>query len=442
MCSIDSRLIGSGEMVWSYRLNCSGLPFVILHPQKELLYYVASRTLQALNTSNGAKVYETTLGSNGTSLTFNQFTQKILVTHADQMSTILSSFDYNLNVNWTKTFQNPLNSFPLVGYLNEIYLVLSNSSLLILDGVGGSLLNIVNSNSIGLQLVADFQGSDFLILKSTSDSLWMNIGPNGKIISQGSLCQHCDVLAISNSIPNGPEFIVSTFNNSFVLSWNGTGVTQLKTLPKLLNAVVIYPVIYGITMQDGVPVVNSMSFTNTSFDWNMPLGEQNGSDYKLSINTDGSFYVSTKYQLAHFVACGGHGTLKGSLYNLTCECQEGWLTEDCSLAYCNTTSCNAHQVCNTSSHFCECLTNYYGKNCDIFCNDATTCLSHGSCTINGTCHCHMLWIGPSCSEVWLWVIVCMGYGIIVITFITMLFCMIRLKDCRKKEEEKSLIFLK
>jgi len=114
--------------------------------------------------------------------------------------------------------------------------------------------------------------------------------------------------------------------------------------------------------------------------------------------TDRTLYVVTQTQLVMMTYesncpndCSNHGVCDYG----NCTCDEGWLTEDCSVKRCDY-DCNNHGTC--ANGLCICFSNYTGFNCSQrqCIND---CSGHGSCTNepNYLCVCAGGWSGIDCS---------------------------------------------
>ncbi|EFC47167.1 predicted protein [Naegleria gruberi] len=106
-------------------------------------------------------------------------------------------------------------------------------------------------------------------------------------------------------------------------------------------------------------------------------------------------------------ACGGQGVCFD--YN-SCECEEGYFGQDCSLRLCFGTLsneselvCSGNGKCNDTDT-CQCNDGYFSTQCEIttcfgiLSNDTSVCSSHGNCSSWNNCSCLEGYYGIYCNE--------------------------------------------
>ena len=106
--------------------------------------------------------------------------------------------------------------------------------------------------------------------------------------------------------------------------------------------------------------------------------------------------LSTVFAECHILNfCSGHGRC---IAGITCQCDVGWLTADCSVPVCDTVSeCLGHGTC-VSPNVCQCQDGWTGTDCSVYtCKDLSNCLPGGRCIGPNQCLCQEGWNGRDCS---------------------------------------------
>lgn len=93
-----------------------------------------------------------------------------------------------------------------------------------------------------------------------------------------------------------------------------------------------------------------------------------------------------------------NGIEHGSWNNVTdtCDCNPGYLGDDCQFKCEDTTTCHGHGTCNDLGQ-CLCNEGYVGYRCRAECDVNITCSGNGVCTPYGLCVCDPCYHGDDCS---------------------------------------------
>ena len=119
--------------------------------------------------------------------------------------------------------------------------------------------------------------------------------------------------------------------------------------------------------------------------------------HKRYVNGGSGSYTAggtgTLYQSSGNV-CSGHGTYNST--SLLCECEIGYLGNDCQFICDDTDTCGGNGQCNDKGQ-CDCNAGFVGTHCESGCHRDIDCNGHGDCSTCGFCICDPCYSGPDCS---------------------------------------------